>query len=470
MGFNNFYPYTDFNELNLDWILRTIKELTKSLTDFEAFNKITWQGDWNIGNYYPQWSLVNDLEGNGYIAVKPVPRNVPIDNTDYWKKVANYDALYSEFEQRIETLEDDYQGLISQFNDLSSDVGNLDNLNTRDKTSIVNSINSVVEDINALPKYVFFSDSYGLTNWGVAPYTSYFSQRVLPHGDDGLYSFAESGAAFCRVGVNYDVEGLITAHLNDIPNKDEITDVVLSFGINDRVQDISNLFSKMSAVNTLIKTNFPKATIWLAWLGNQLQKSDSEYVGYLNCIRLYEEDAVTLGWKWCEGVQYICHDRRNINTAHDNIHPSDVGSQRLAFGLAQILRGNSYKYYARLRTNMTLVEGDTTVIVDQTIDGNITNTWISDGSLNDDTNAYMGTSGGRKIGTINNSIIDYHMSQKHIVPSFAYGISKNYFNSMEYIKNNAEVYHNIYCGGMAVEVITSYYWNNHELTVPTIMF
>ena len=35
MGFNNFYPYTDFNELNLDWILHTIKELSSKFENIE---------------------------------------------------------------------------------------------------------------------------------------------------------------------------------------------------------------------------------------------------------------------------------------------------------------------------------------------------------------------------------------------------------------------------------------------------
>ena len=37
MGFFNEYPYTDFHELNLDWILEKVKFLLKSVEDIEGW-------------------------------------------------------------------------------------------------------------------------------------------------------------------------------------------------------------------------------------------------------------------------------------------------------------------------------------------------------------------------------------------------------------------------------------------------
>lgn len=116
MLFNHNYPYTDFHELNLDWILCKMKELDSTLSEFTTLNKLQWCGTWDITKSYSAWSLVEDGEGNGYVSTGPVPAGIQLDNAKYWQKVANYSALYSAFEQRIGLLEDGEAEIKTQLN------------------------------------------------------------------------------------------------------------------------------------------------------------------------------------------------------------------------------------------------------------------------------------------------------------------------------------------------------------------
>ena len=128
--FFNKYPYTDFHEMNLDWILRIIKELDQAIDDFMAFNKVTFAGDWD-GSPYPAWTVVDDGSGNGYMSIKAVPANVPLTDTTYWTPVASYSTMYSAFNSRITALENSYvpntrtvngHALSSNVSVISSDV------------------------------------------------------------------------------------------------------------------------------------------------------------------------------------------------------------------------------------------------------------------------------------------------------------------------------------------------------------
>lgn len=90
-NFLNQFPYSDFHEMNLDWILKEIKKMAESMEEFEAANSVTYEGIWDITKQYPRYSIVLDSQ-TGYlvIAMKTVPSGIAITNTDYWMLVSPF--------------------------------------------------------------------------------------------------------------------------------------------------------------------------------------------------------------------------------------------------------------------------------------------------------------------------------------------------------------------------------------------
>lgn len=82
MGFNHKYPYTDFQELNLDWILKTVKDLfnrVDNLTSWKNTHEVEYEQlkglyDQIVSGNFPEsvksafydWMTVNaaDIVGN----------------------------------------------------------------------------------------------------------------------------------------------------------------------------------------------------------------------------------------------------------------------------------------------------------------------------------------------------------------------------------------------------------------------
>lgn len=95
--FNTRWPYTNFHELNLDWILETLKKQDAAIADFISLNSITYANplQWDITRQYPKNQVVLDSNGDGYLSVQPVPVGVEIANTDYWTKIGNFSELWS---------------------------------------------------------------------------------------------------------------------------------------------------------------------------------------------------------------------------------------------------------------------------------------------------------------------------------------------------------------------------------------
>lgn len=130
----NNWPYTDLHNINLDWVLTTLKEkvaeinaqIDKIKVNTADIAVIKWQikqleneiaqleqsgfmpifcGDWNNTTAYLKWSLVYDSNtGNSYMAVQNVPAGIPLTNTTYWQISADYSAQIATVNADIDAL------------------------------------------------------------------------------------------------------------------------------------------------------------------------------------------------------------------------------------------------------------------------------------------------------------------------------------------------------------------------------
>ena len=143
-GFDNRYPYTDFHELNLDWILKVIRELQISMNTFVNVNTIKYADPilWNITTQYEQNTLVQDADGMTYLSKIPVPAGIAINNTDYWLKVADFSQLADLIKRSITSADDGASPISSE----NRDAGDMVWLN--------NELYEVLRTINVGDAYV----------------------------------------------------------------------------------------------------------------------------------------------------------------------------------------------------------------------------------------------------------------------------------------------------------------------------
>lgn len=98
MGVFEHFPYANFHELNLDWLLKKMRELDKKLDDFIKINQIKYADpiQWNITSQYEANTVVVDpTTGIAYLSTEAVPSGVAITNTDYWTPIFDLAALFA---------------------------------------------------------------------------------------------------------------------------------------------------------------------------------------------------------------------------------------------------------------------------------------------------------------------------------------------------------------------------------------
>lgn len=96
-------PYTNFHDLNLDWIMDKLNEFNTKLTNFVSLATIKYANpiQWDITSQYEANTVVVDSNGNAYLSVKPVPSGVSLDRTEFWTKIGNFDKLWADVKKAI---------------------------------------------------------------------------------------------------------------------------------------------------------------------------------------------------------------------------------------------------------------------------------------------------------------------------------------------------------------------------------
>ena len=96
-------PYTNFHDLNLDWIIEVLNEFNTKLTNFVSLATIKYADpiQWDITSQYEANTVVVDSHGNAYLSVKPVPSGVSLDRVEFWTKIGNFDELWANVKKAI---------------------------------------------------------------------------------------------------------------------------------------------------------------------------------------------------------------------------------------------------------------------------------------------------------------------------------------------------------------------------------
>lgn len=320
--FFNKYPYTDFHEMNLDWLLNKMRELEIEFDEFKVVNNITFSGQWDITKQYPAWTIVSD-NNIGYVSQKPVPVGVPLNNGNYWVEVIDYTAQIAGLEQRVINLEnivgDNNSGLVHDVDVLEDDVDYIEKGLNPDTIALI-------------------SDSYGLDNVCGGKSWQTFLEEMMP--DKTFIKYAFGGAGF---GWDQSSQYYMPTLLTSIPVNTNVRLVIIGMGANDgnllhnQTRTEQNIIDGITASMPILKNRFPNAKIKLGFIGRYKDAAHNLY--YDRACRVYQNNSYQ-GYDYIHNAQHILHNRWFIDDK--DIHPSIDGSRRLATYLMNTVNGNDF--------------------------------------------------------------------------------------------------------------------------------
>ena len=328
--FENF-PYTNFHELNLDWIIKKMKELDDKFDEAIASGiKIADPPQWDITTAYAPLTIVFHDDA-AYLSTVPVPPGTMITDTDYWENIFDVHQLY----EMIEELETELNEKIDEeVDELTDSIDDLDAITVKN---------------NSTRHILFVGDSY--TTWySDKLFTEFVSRCGVPAAQ--CHNVAVSGAGFTIAQTLTFLEE-VQGYTGD---KTEITDIIVCGGINDASIDFvsdtvtarNTLTTAIDTFRTYCNTNYPNAKLHIAYVGGTLPTSS-----YYSSLH----PAISQQWAFWAYTIYAGGHGFNVlkawnsmhlsvdNYATDGIHPSEsFGSAAIGEAVANAFNNNEMIY------------------------------------------------------------------------------------------------------------------------------
>lgn len=314
-------------------------------------NSVDQSSNWEVNVEYEPLTWVTTLNNHLYLSKKTVPDNIgtPAQNTAYWLDMG--------------LMTGDLQSIQDQIDAIVANMGDLNDLTTTDKSSLVAAINEIAGSsptptpTAAERKFLFVGDSY-MTGESAGPtipsFTYYFGQYTGLVENTDYWVAAYSGYGFKTGGFQSLMESKAATLTQD--EKDSITDVVVLGGVNDNSlisSDFSQFESDMAAFVTSAKALFTNAVIRVGYISKMYDGRFNINKTGIQAYKIINRN----GGYYVNGMENVLRD-----TAHfqSDGHPSADGQKQLGRCLIDALyTGSVNPAYAPTAISITPQSGIT---------------------------------------------------------------------------------------------------------------
>ncbi len=404
----NKVPYTNFHDLNQDWIVRRMQEFIEEMDNIVALSVVKYADpiQWNITHQYEQSTIAIDAEtGTAYISVKPVPAGVAITNTSYWTPVFDLSELFGDLEQQIS---DEAAARTAAINAEASARTAAINAETSARQAADNTINNrltaIETELGNLDdrEFIFIGDSFG-EGWTPDGSTTPFPELFKDHyniENSKWHSSQVSGSGFCN-GSTFLTQ--LTSLYSSITDRTKITDIYVLGGRNDFGYSPEQIKQAKIAFINYAKVNYPNATIKIGFIGRSFEFTDAtSMVRQYNTLVGYREDCELYGAIYLNKIDYCLNNMSFF--ASDHKHPNQNGQNSILQALVSLYESGNYDYNKAIFTSLTpSVSGNDVGDITMTQTGDLITVIINPCQINLNTS---GALNNKKIelGTFNNML------------------------------------------------------------------